>query len=104
MLDLIALIAAAASPAPSGLVYLECNTLQGATTVRWQITLNEAAGTVDYYTDGSGQQRREARFTQDKVFFVGFELSRVDLTMRRQLIGKVETGTCRLATSQPRAF
>lgn len=91
-------------PASGGLVYLECETQQGATAVRWQITLNEAAGTVDYYTDGSGQQRRAARFTQDKVFFIGFALSRVDLTLHRQLGDAVENGTCRMSAPQARAF
>lgn len=90
---------------PSGLVYLNCTTSQGSSTMDWEITLNEREGIVDYDTGGSGPQRRAARFTQDKVFFIGIELSRIDLSFRRQLSDtEVQTGQCHLAEQKRRAF
>lgn len=92
----------------SGLVYLECTTQQHwadePRTVHWQITLNEAAGSVDYNGLGTGDRRVAARFTYDTVTFIGFVLSRVDLTMRREFSGIVEDGKCRISTGRKRAF
>ena len=102
----LALTQVAASP----VVYLKCTTIDGGTEKEWTITLNESEGVVDYHTEISGQQRRPARFTADSVYFIGFTLSRVDLSLQRvttDLVGKVtgsERGTCRVAQPKARAF
>jgi hypothetical protein len=99
----MALLMAQAS-APSGTVYLKCVTSQTGTPKHWDITLNEAAGTVDYYTEISGQQRSRARFTADAVYFIGFTLSRQDLSITRPVDAGYERGTCQIATAKNRAF
>jgi len=103
-----AVILALAQGAASPLVYLDCTVNQGGQQVEWKITLNEAEGVVDYDTVISGPQRRPARFTADAVHFVGFTLSRTDLSIRREvsILGKVElhSGICRLAEAKARAF
>lgn len=103
-----AVILALAQAATSPLVYLDCTVNQGGQQVEWKITLNEAAGVVDYNTVISGPQRRPARFTADAVYFVGFTLSRTDLSIQREvsILGRVErhAGTCRLSEPQARAF
>lgn len=108
MLGFAALILAQAT-SPGGPVYLKCSTEQNGATKFWDITLNEANGTVDYRTDISGQQRRPARFTSDAVYFIGFTLSRVDLTLQRENFfgGRslgFERGACQLAENKARAF
>ncbi len=89
---------------PVSNVYLKCVTTHTGTQKEWDITLNEAAGTVDYYTAISGQQRRPARFTSDAVYFIGFTLSRENLKIERQADGGPESGTCQLAKAKSRAF
>lgn len=107
MLAITTAFVLAAAPAP---VYLQCITLQKGEPTNWEITLNEAQGTVDYYTDVSGQQRRAARYTADKVFFINFTLSRIDLSISRPLVSMTgepqgyETGKCRLIQKPARAF
>lgn len=97
---IFALTQVAASP----LVYLDCSLNQSGKQIEWKITLNEAAGVVDYDNPISGPQRRPARFTADAVYFIGFTLSRTDLSIKRKAFGEWETGTCRLAEPQSRAF
>ena len=105
MLILLAVAAALTQASPAaGNVYLKCVTTQGETRKDWDITLNEAAGTVDYYTPISGQQRRPARFTADAVHFIGFTLSRENLTIQRDVDGAIEAGTCKVADVAKRAF
>lgn len=100
----LALAPVAASP----LVYLDCTIQQQGRPVEWKITLNEAQGNVDHETAVSGAQRRPARFTAEQVYFIGFTLSRVDLTINRvsDVLGEIrhDTGACRLATPKERAF
>jgi len=108
MLALLTLLLVQAN-APSPVVNLECTVTSDGQQRQWQITLNEAAGMVDYYTEVSGQQRRPARFTADAVYFIGFTLSRVDLTLHREsMLGSrslgVERGSCRLVEAPGRAF
>ena len=93
-----------AQAASSSLVYLDCTIIQSGRPVEWKVTLNEASGLVDYDNPISGPQRQPARFTADTVTFVGFTLSRTDLTIRRNAFGNTETGTCRLAEAKARAF
>lgn len=100
---LLLMLAQAAQPTP--VVYLTCVTRQGQGAEKhWDITLNEAAGTVDYYTEISGHQRRTAQFTSEAVYFIGFTLNRVDLTIQRRAFDEIESGTCRLAEPPARAF
>jgi hypothetical protein len=94
----------AQASAPSAVVYLQCVTTQNGKEKSWDITLNEAEGTVDYYTAISGQQRRPARFTSETVHFIGFTLSRVDLTLQRRAFDEIESGACQLAEPKTRAF
>jgi hypothetical protein len=93
-----------AQTAASPLVYLECTIMQAGKANEWKITLNEAAGLVDYDSPISGPQRRPARFTADAVSFIGFTLSCTDLSIVRRANGQTETGTCRLAQAKARAF
>ncbi|GBF86491.1 hemagglutinin hemolysin-related protein [Aphanothece sacrum FPU3] len=93
-----------AQAAPSPLIYLECTIIQAGKSNEWKITLNEANGLVDYDSPISGPQRRPARFTADSVSFIGFTLSRTDLSIVRRANGQTETGTCRLAQPKARAF
>ena len=88
----------------SPLVYLECTIVQAGRPNEWKVTLNEANGLVDYDSPISGPQRRPARFTADSVSFIGFTLSRTDLSIVRRANGQVETGICRLAPTKSRAF
>jgi hypothetical protein len=105
---LIALALAAAAPA--GIVYLECDiTHPNNGTRTMQVALNEQAGTVDYTTRTAGTQRRPASFSADAVRFIGFTLSRVDLSITRPVeqLGRyqgTETGRCRIVQQQARAF
>ncbi len=109
MIGIAALFLAQAA-APQGLVYLKCDIVQNNKTIPWEITLNESTGQVDYDNPRSGPQRRPARFTGDNVFFIGFTLSRVDLSITRQMTDFTgaplapERGTCRIATPAARAF
>ncbi|MBX3564012.1 MAG: hypothetical protein KF730_05475 [Sphingomonas sp.] len=89
---------------PPAVVYLKCETTQGGQQKSWDLTLNESAGTVDYYTQVSGQQRTQARFTSNAVYFIGFTLSRVDLTLQRRAFGEIERGTCQVVQPKGRAF
>ena len=72
------------------------------------VTLNEAAGLVDYDGAVSGPQRRAARFTAEEVHFIGFTLSRIDLSISRttDLISRttIDKGKCRLEQPNERAF
>ncbi len=105
MLAAIALVLANAPASTSPLIYLDCTIMQRGQPVEWQITLNEGEGTVDYDTVISGPQRKPARFTADAVYFIGFTLSRIDLTMvRPHTDGPNEAGKCRLAKPKTRAF
>lgn len=78
--------------------------------MKMDVTLNEAQGMVDYNGAVSGPQRRPARFTATSVHFIGFELSRIDLSIKRpltDLVGKPlgwETGSCKLVQPASRAF
>jgi len=97
--------------APSSLVYLECQTIDpNGIQKDWQITLNEAQGTVDYNSAISGPQRRPARFTGTTVHFIDFTLSRIDLSISRPVTGGfgakqgIERGQCRISRPQSRAF
>jgi hypothetical protein len=89
---------------PSAVVYLKCVTTQGGQEKSWDLTLNESAGTVDYYTEVSGQQRTQARFTSDAVYFIRFTLSRIDLSLQRRAFGEIERGSCRVVQPKARAF
>lgn len=109
---LMALAAVPASPPTGNLVYLTCATQRRESAVSWQLTLNEQAGTVDVSStanSGSGPDRMAATFTADTVIFLGFTLSRVDLTISRHVylggidLG-VETGQCQLVKQPTRAF
>ena len=108
MLAAITLILAQAA-APAGIVYLECETVHPNNGARsMQVTLNEQAGTVDY-TTSVGPQRRPAQFTANEVRFIGYTLSRVDLTITRPVeqLGRyqgMERGQCRMIPTQARAF
>lgn len=102
MLGAAILMLAQATTSP--LVYLECTIIQAGRTNEWKVTLNEANGLVDYDSPISGPQRRPARFTADAVSFIGFTLSRTDLSIVRHANGQTETGSCRLAPPKARAF
>ena len=103
MLGALALLVAQTA-SPSAVVYLKCVTTQGGQRKSWDLTLNESAGTVDYYTEVSGQQRTRARFASDAVYFIGFTLSRVDLSLQRQSFGEIERGSCQVVQPKARAF
>jgi len=113
MIGIIALLAAAAAPTSGGTIYLNCTTTQPqAGPVQWQLALNETQGTVDVKStanNGAGDGRVRASFSINTVSFLGFTLSRVDLTMSRQVsfggmdLG-IETGKCEVAKSPTRAF
>lgn len=91
--------------APAGPVYLNCTTLQSGKPVPWQITLDESRGTAEYDIDTGQRLRRPANFTADKVFFIGFTLSRVDLTLERyDEYSGWERGRCQIAKSVDRVF
>ena len=96
----------APASAPSPITYLKCVTTQHGQQINWDLTLNEPAGTIDTYTDVFRRQQREvAQFTSDAVYFDGFTLSRVDLTLQRQLApGDFERGTCQMNEPAARAF
>lgn len=96
--------AAIAQVAASPVIYLDCSVNQGGEQVEWKITLNEAEGIVDYDNVISGPQRRPARFTADAVYFIGFTLSRTDLSIKRKSYGEWHIGTCRVAEAKARAF
>lgn len=111
MLMIIAL--AVAAPTGASLVHLRCVTMQNDAQVRWEITLNEQAGSVDVASDANGgamgTRRETATFGADSVRFMDFTLSRVDLTLsRRMTVGGLdlgeETGKCELIKTPERAF
>ena len=105
MIAAITLALAAVPATSSPVTYLDCTIIQNGAPVEWQLTLNEGAGSVDYDTVISGAQRRPARFTADAVYFIGFTLSRVDLTMVRPHDDKAnDRGKCRLSKPKTRAF
>lgn len=105
MLAAITLVLVAAPAGTSPLTYLDCTIMQRGAPVEWQITLNEGEGSVDYNTEISGPQRKPARFTADAVYFIGFTLSRIDLTMVRPHSDEPnDAGKCRLAKPKTRAF
>lgn len=94
-----------------GVTHLNCSITDAkGRSSEWQVTLNETNGMVDYFTPVSGPQRKPARFTNDTVYFIGFTLSRVDLSIRRpdvDMQGNLrgyERGQCRIATPPQRAF
>ncbi len=102
-------ISRASAAEPAAITYLECVTNQEGTPVWWHITLNEQAGVVTYNSP-VGWQRRSAQFTPDAVYFIGFKLSRVNLTMVRQyenMVGtevRTERGQCHIADQPKRAY
>lgn len=108
MIAAITLALAAAPAAVSPLIYLDCTIQQKRQPVEWKITLNEGQGMVDYDTVVSGPQRREARFTADAVYFIGFTLSRIDLSIERITDDGIQknrdVGVCRVAKPKARAF
>ena len=105
MLAAITLALAAAPAAASPLTYLNCTIMQSGVQNEWEFTLNEGEGTVDYVGRVYGPQRKPARFTADSVYFLGFTLSRVDLSIIRPHDDKAnDTGKCRLAKPKTRAF
>lgn len=105
MLTMLYAMATASSP-----TYLECVTDQYGEPYHWQITLNEQQGTAEYNTT-IGRRRAPAQFTADKVYFIGFTLSRIDLTMQRPVAALdnldkrvMERGSCKVVTPPARAF
>lgn len=103
------LYAMMAASQPNGITYLECVTDQYGEPKNWNITLNEPQGTAEYNTV-KGPRRAPAQFTANEVKFIGFTLSRVNLTMQRpvanlDLTGTVmEKGSCKVVTPAARAF
>jgi len=74
----------------------------GQPMARWDVTLDEAAGTARYAIPSMNViQKYPAVFTADKVLFGSFEISRVDLTLTRTLQildeKRIDTGQCSLA-------
>jgi hypothetical protein len=97
-----------AAAQPSGLTYLECDSTQEGKPVHYSITLNEARGSADW-TGPTSRRVDAAQFTAAAVYFFDFKISRVDLTMQRRyadMLGnpESETGQCKIATQQNRAF
>jgi hypothetical protein len=109
MIGFAALILAQAA-SPTGLVYLHCiYNYQGKVDAQ-DITLNESAGKVDY-TYPTGSERVIARFTADRVYFLHYAISRLDLTIEDTLYAfgtdeKIGTanGKCALINHANRAF
>lgn len=110
MLALLGLLGASAQP---NLIDLECDTVQRGTPIHYTMTLNEAAGAVDWAATAPGwlfpSSRVEAQFTADAVSFLDTKISRTDLTIERDStdsLGRpyVERGKCRLVEPVKRAF
>ena len=108
MLAAITLALASAPAASTQLIYLDCTIMQRGRPNEWKVTLNEGEGVVDYDGPISGPQRQPARFTADSVYFIGFTLSRVNLSIQRtnDVFGVItyDIGTCRLPQPKKRAF
>jgi hypothetical protein len=102
MLTLLAALAAVSTN--SGITYLTCTTTQEGQQAHWSITLNEPQGIADYITPIGLHRQARAQFTVDAVYFIGFKLSRVDLTMERHDESYEEHGSCRVAPQVNRAF
>jgi hypothetical protein len=102
MLSLLALAAAAAQPA--GITYLTCTTTQEGQPAHWSITLNEPYGIADYITPIGRHRQARAQFTSDAVYFIGFKLSRTNLSIERHDTGYEEHGSCQIAVQPKRAF
>jgi len=99
---------AAAATQPNGLTYLECDSTQEGKPIHYSITLNEARGSADW-TGPTSRRVDAAQFTATTVYLFDFKISRVDLTMQRRyadMLGnpESESGQCRIATQQNRAF
>ncbi|NFV80700.1 hypothetical protein [Magnetospirillum aberrantis] len=99
---------AAASAAP---VYLECMMTLGSgqKETQWNVTLDEAAGSVAYTIPELGTAKKALGiFTADKVRFDTMEISRIDLTFTRtiNLLGEVkrDQGQCKMAPTPTRKF
>lgn len=104
----LSLAPAAAFAAP---VYLECMmTLgKGQKETQWNVTLDEAAGTVAYTIPELGTAKKsQGIFAPDKVRFDAMEISRVDLTFTRtiNLLGDIQRdqGQCKMAPTPARKF
>lgn len=108
MIGLITLALAAAPVAASPLIYLDCTIQQKRGPVEWKVTLNEGEGSVDYDNAISGPQRRSVRFTADAVYFIGFTLSRENLSIERITDDGIQKshdiGVCRISKQKARAF
>ncbi len=99
---------AAASAAP---VYLECMMTLGSgqKETQWNITLDEAVGTVAYTIPELGTAKKaQGIFTPDKVRFDAMEVNRIDLSFTRtiNLLGEVkrDQGQCKMAPTPARKF
>lgn len=95
-----ALFTSAAHAAP---IYLTCTMTSGQEDLHWDVTLDEAGGTVSYAIPSLNVlQKYPAVFTPDKVLFDTMEISRVDLTLKRttKILDevRVDIGRCALAT------
>ena len=103
MILLATLLAAAA--APNGPTALSCDTNLDGTPMHLQITLNEQQGTADIVSSlygGTDLGRRVATFTPSSVQFLGYTLSRVNLSIVREAVN--ERGQCRIERVPARAF
>jgi hypothetical protein len=109
---ILALVASAAAAASPGITYLQCSITQDGQPREWTITLNEPEGIATYDpANGAGFVTRPAKFTGDAVYFIGFKLSRVDLTIERQYYRDfhetemvTDRGQCQLSKPAKRAF
>lgn len=90
-------------------VYLNCMLNNGnpGEESLWKIALDEAAGTVSYSIPSQDLNAKyPAIFTQDKVTFLSIEISRIDLTITRnmKLINQIDKGKCEIAQIPGRKF
>lgn len=94
--------------ASATLTYLDCLLEHQGKSIKWEVGLNEQAGTVSIKAAGVGPIVERARFWSDRVQWGvddAYTISRVDLSLRfDEPSGKVSRGQCQLAQPEARKF
>jgi hypothetical protein len=110
---MIAALVLVSSATAQPIIYLQCDSLQRGTPMHYELSLNEAAGTVDWSATSPQMSfpasHERAEFTANAVRFLDTSISRVDLSLERDstdALGRsyVEKGKCRIDTPPKRQF